>query len=194
MHSIDLSVFLFINDSVGRYGVLDTYMVLLTNQVVQFFLIAISVYVIVVAPLRALGVREMLRSMKIGVIYTVAIAVTGAVVHLLKHTIAAPRPFMVLRDISVLAPYQEGYSFPSMHTALTTAVATILWCYYPRIGKPFAIIAALVGFSRVYVGVHYPIDVVVGALIGIAMAGLVYIGFSSDITPQPRVDLRPKKS
>ncbi len=194
MHSIDLSVFLFINDSVGRYGVLDTYMLLLTNEVVQFLLIAISIYVIIVAPLRALGVREMLRSMKIGAIYTVAVAVTGTVVHLLKYTIAAPRPFVVLSDITVLAPYQEGYSFPSMHAALTTAVATILWCYYPRIGKPFAVIAVLIGFSRIYVGVHYPVDVLVGALLGIALAGLVYIGCSLDIRPQTRVDLRSKKS
>lgn len=193
MPSINMSLFLFINDSVGRYGILDTYMLLLTNQVVHVVLLGISLYVLVGAPLRARGVGEMLRSMKIGLQYTLALATTAIVVHLLKHVVATPRPFVALGDIRVLAPYQEGFSFPSMHAALVSTVATILWYYYPRIGKPFSVVALLVGFSRIYVGVHYPIDVFVGILLGIALAGLICIGFSSDITPRYRVDLRPKK-
>jgi len=83
----------------------------------------------------------------------------------IKHIFATPRPAMELRKIT-----QEGYSFPSGHAQGNTS----FWGYLAvQVKKRWAYITAvllfcLVAFSRVYLGVHFPIDIIVGILIGIA--------------------------
>ena len=63
-----------------------------------------------------------------------------------------------------------GYSFPSTHTALSFAAASVIGMTLgKRFGMPAVILAVLIGFSRLYLGVHYPSDVIVGAALGIAI-------------------------
>jgi undecaprenyl-diphosphatase len=70
----------------------------------------------------------------------------------------------------------HGTSFPSSHTAVTLAVVIAL---VPFLARPLAAVAiayaVLVGWSRVYLGVHYPLDVLAGAGIGIAVGGVVLL-------------------
>lgn len=96
------------------------------------------------------------------------IAVNG-----IKAIVRAPRPFIVHPDlVSGRLETATGYSFPSGHTAGAAS-------FYPAIGRAFRstkllagalILALLIGFSRMYLAVHWPVDVLVGYLIGAAAA------------------------
>lgn len=78
-----------------------------------------------------------------------------------------PRPASVLPDVHVLGPLLQYRSFPSGHTGAAFAVAIVLAHHYPRYKWIFYSLAVLVGYSRMYVGAHFPVDVTVGALLGV---------------------------
>lgn len=91
---------------------------------------------------------------------------------LIKNLAARPRPFTHMPDISLLIPPPRDYSFPSGHSFASFASATVL---AKRIKKtaPYVIaLAVLVAFSRLYLYVHFPSDVLCGSALGIA-AGLI---------------------
>ena len=87
-----------------------------------------------------------------------------------------PRPYQVVADAVLRQPPAHGTSFPSSHTAVTVAVVIALVPFLPRALAWVAIAyAVLVGWSRVYLGVHYPLDVLAGAGIGMAVGGAVLL-------------------
>jgi undecaprenyl-diphosphatase len=72
-----------------------------------------------------------------------------------------------------LGPASSTHSFPSGHTATSFACATVLSAFAPRCRVPFFVLAALIGFSRVYNAMHYPTDVLAGAVLGVLTALLL---------------------
>ena len=93
-----------------------------------------------------------------------------------------PRPYQVVADAVLRQPPAHGTSFPSSHTAVTVAVVIALVPFLPRALAWVAIAyAVLVGWSRVYLGVHYPLDVLAGA--GIGMAAVSYTHLTLPTTP-----------
>ena len=81
--------------------------------------------------------------------------------------IARSRPYDCIRGLIPLITPPTDYSFPSGHTAASFAVGVLLFRKLPkRYGIPALVLAALIGFSRLYLGVHYPSDVLAGALLG----------------------------
>ncbi len=87
----------------------------------------------------------------------------------LKHWVERVRPCFVLADVRLLLPHQaRSPSFPSSHAANSFAAAVVLFHAGRRLGLAGLAIAALIAFSRVYVGVHYPSDVLAGAALGAA--------------------------
>jgi undecaprenyl-diphosphatase len=84
-----------------------------------------------------------------------------------------PRPYEVLADAVLRQQPARGTSFPSSHTAVAVAVVIAMLPFVPRPMQVAAIVfAVLVGWSRIYLGVHYPLDVLGGSGIGLAVGGL----------------------
>lgn len=92
--------------------------------------------------------------------------------NVIKVVAAEPRPCRSITRLATLAacPAPDDYAFPSNHAVIAAAAAVALWLAWRRIGVLAAVLALLMGFSRVYVGVHYPHDVAAGFLIGVLAA------------------------
>jgi undecaprenyl-diphosphatase len=96
--------------------------------------------------------------------------ITNLVVTALKHATSRDRPPTVVLDPKPLMDIPGSSSFPSGHAATSFACAYVLARAAPRFAWPLFALAALIAFSRSYVGVHYPLDVLAGSLLGIAVA------------------------
>ncbi len=127
---------------------------------------------------------------KVALLGLAALLVANVAVYFLKFIVAEPRPFNVLPHVDLLVSESEIYSFPSGHSASSFAVMMVIGLKYRlhikgkayRLLYPLLAFAALIAFSRVYIGVHYPLDVVFGAIVGILSAILViYIGWDETI-------------
>ncbi|MER7716214.1 phosphatase PAP2 family protein [Streptomyces flaveolus] len=102
-----------------------------------------------------------------------AVAVTSAAANLLgKRLVRRPRPDREAARVTVdrYVPMPTSASFPSGHTASAVAFATAVGVVLPAAAAPLGALATAVGYSRVHTGVHYPGDVVAGAVLGIAGA------------------------
>jgi len=93
---------------------------------------------------------------------------------ILKNFVARPRPFEMLTQLQALIKKPTDFSFPSGHTASSFAVAgAIYFLGNKNWGIGAFILAGAIGFSRLYLGVHYPSDVICGGMVGIFTSLLV---------------------
>ncbi len=103
-----------------------------------------------------------------------AAGLAAGVTALLKELFDRVRPALADPGIEALVATPDSPSFPSGHTSTAFAAAIAVGSFYPRLRWPLLGLAALVGLSRIYLGVHYGLDVLAGAVLGIAL-GLVIV-------------------
>jgi undecaprenyl-diphosphatase len=104
----------------------------------------------------------------------VAVLIGSLVVQAIKFGVARPRPLREFAawleagtiHINVIGPSLRHRSFPSGHTQVMASVSMYLFCLYPRQWYWWGASLFLVGLSRIYVGMHFPLDVLAGALLG----------------------------
>ena len=166
LDQIDRSILYIINDTLAN-PIFDLFFTTITNE----HLWAIPVLI----GLLALIVRGGRRGQIAAVLVLITASATDAtVVQIIKPAIARLRPSHALGDtINLLVPKGGRYGFVSAHAANIFAATTVLSYFYKQWKKPLLFLAFSVALSRVYVGVHYPGDVLFGGLFGYGMAWLV---------------------
>lgn len=164
-YAIDSTAFRIINDGMAN-PVFDVVMPIVTE--VKYFYVP---YILLFAFLIWKGgTRGRWCALLLALTVLVADPLSSRVI---KEEVMRIRPCSALTDVRLLVPCGAGKSFPSSHAVNNFAAAVIIGYFFRRT-LPYALtITAVIAFSRVYVGVHYPGDVLGGAVIGAALAGLV---------------------
>lgn len=116
------------------------------------------------------------KTRRVGVLALVSLLFSALIDNvILKNVVARTRPYDVIEGLTSLVGAQKDYSFPSGHTSSAFAAAGVMFRGLPKkFGIPILVFACLMGLSRLYVGVHYPSDVLGGALIGTGIALFTY--------------------
>lgn len=115
---------------------------------------------------------------KIGILILVSIALCGLFGEgILKNLVKRPRPFVNIPEINVLINKPHSYSFPSGHSSLAFAAATIIFHFKRKFGIGAIMVAIAFAFSRTYLFVHFPSDVLGGAILGISSALIVILTY-----------------
>jgi len=184
-YSIDLAIFYFFNQTIST-GFLDKFFSVITS--VNNWYIA---YLILIGILFFKG-RKRGKLAVIGIILLIIVTdQTGY--KLLKELFERARPCNVLSDVITPLGCTGSYSFPSNHALNNFAAATFFARLYPGYRLILFISAFLVALSRVYLGLHYPSDIIAGAAVGILFGFIFATGvlkienrfFPTKISPNP---------
>jgi len=171
LKNIDIKMLNMINKKF-HYRILDKIMPLVTalgNGGIVWF--AISIYLIGSENNRTEGY------MVLASIVIAAIIGEGIIKHLIKRT----RPFVNMLECKLLISKPITYSFPSGHTASSFAAAGIFAAYGSKYSILMLILASLIAFSRIYLSVHYPTDVLMGIILGLICSRIAILLFHSKI-------------
>ncbi len=161
----DTSIFYFINHTLQN-PFFDLIMPIITE---------IKIWLI---PLICIGIVLILRGGTKGrIVAILAIIILfltdQSTAHILKPLFARPRPGNTLLNIHLIGPVLSSFSFPSCHAANVSGIAILFSAFYKRWRPLFLVITLLVSFSRIYIGVHYPSDIIGGWICGIFWATLI---------------------
>ena len=111
------------------------------------------------------------KTRKCGIAISLALLAELAICNgILKNLVARPRPYTLYPDITLYVPQLDSYSFPSGHAASSFAAAVALFQFYKKPGIVAITLATLIAFSRVYLFMHWPTDVLVGVFFGTLLA------------------------
>ena len=164
---LDQKVFYFLNRRI-KNRLFDWIMPIITNE--RYYRIP---FLVLLIGLLFFG-NQTVRIVLILVLTTITVA--DQLCNFIKRKTGRKRPGFTLPDINQLVKAGQ-LSFPSNHSANNLGTAVVITMFAPHIGVWFLVGAFVIGFSRVYCGVHYPLDVLTGFLVGTLVAVLVCFGY-----------------
>lgn len=168
--SYGMNIYLFekINNLAGQNPWLDGFMVFSAEWLGYFLIVGVV--------LCFFKNREKYKNMLL-VSLGSAIVARFIFVEVIRYFYYNPRPFTVLENINVLLNHEISSSFPSGHATFYFALAAGVCLYNKKAGYAYFALAGLMGFARVFVSVHWPLDIIAGAMLGI-LVSLLFRGLN----------------
>lgn len=121
----------------------------------------------------------------LAVLLMAGLTITYYVVSSVKWAVGRPRPFILMPDAHLFAA-EHSFSFPSNHAATAFMAATITSGFFGSWRKGLFFVAALIGYSRVYLGVHFLSDVIAGSVVGILIGcAVLHVGKATGLVEFP---------
>jgi len=155
--NLDANILLFLQEH-ARTPILTEFLQFYTNLGNAGFLAILTCVLLLAIP----------KMRKIGLAASISLLAEFILVNLiLKNAVARARPYEIIEGLTCITKLATDFSFPSGHTGSCFAVAVVLFLELPkRYGITALFLAVLMAYSRLYVGVHYPTDVLAALLIG----------------------------
>lgn len=182
MATTDEKLFLWINGFVGQYSYLDNAIALVASD----YLVPVSLTLSLIGLWFIGGDPDTRKRHQVGLFMSLtSMALSNLVVSLINIAYYKPRPFDNAElDVSLLFYQPTDSSFPANSIAASMGIAATVWTINRFIGSIMLLIVSLYAFSRIYVGIHYPFDIVAGVAIGGVMT-LIVVRLRILIEPLP---------
>lgn len=162
---IDVYILEFVNRKI-RCKALDGVMSYITFLGSSAFC---AIFVIITFLLRDKGTKNL------GILTALSIITSGGITYIIKRLKNRIRPYIKIPTLVIKKIGVDDYSFPSGHTTAAFSVGVSIALSFSSLAVISIVIASLVGFSRIYLGVHYPTDVGAGAVVGTLSALCMYV-------------------
>jgi undecaprenyl-diphosphatase len=171
MEDINTQVFLWLNSNVGRFPLFDSFIKLAVSD----YLLPVLYSVVLLGLWLGSAQRPDRDKIQSSVLVAaVAIGITSLEVMLINNYYFAPRPFSQ-HEVNLLFYTPTDPSFPANPVAIAFAITGSVWMSNRHLGFLLSIGSTVFAFSRVYAGVFYPVDVIVGAFLGLVTARLLWV-------------------
>jgi len=162
---LDSYLFNFINQSAGKWAWLDYIAMFFAKYFEYFLLLALLLFLVV----NFKKYWHMAAEAVVAAVFTRFI-----LAEIIRWLWFRPRPFIVENFIPLIDQSPKESSFPSGHASFYFALSTIVYCYNKKAGTIFYIASFLIVISRVFVGIHWPSDILAGAVLGVLVGWLGY--------------------
>ena len=178
---MDLNFFNFIHGLAGKWQFFDWFGIFLANYLGYLLILAVLILI-----LKQIGWQRKIYFFSF--ISLSLILSRGIIAEAIKFFAARPRPFSILNFQPLIDANGVNTSMPSGHAAFYFALATAIFFLNKKMGLYFGGAAILMGIARIFVGVHWPTDILTGAAVGIASAFIIKYAISAYniiVTKQP---------
>ncbi|PFI79105.1 undecaprenyl-diphosphatase [Bacillus cereus] len=165
--SIDNEMFYYINEYVKKSFITDKIMIFLAEYAQFIFPLLLTV----------LWLTNKRKSRIVTLQTTLAFGCSFILIKIIKVFSYRDRPFVSHLDINQLVEHSINSSFPSNHATSAFVIATTIFLFYKRLGIVCLSLSFGIAFSRIWVGVHYPLDVIAGIIFGISISVLFHFIF-----------------
>lgn len=155
MKALDFRLFQLVNQFAGRWHALDRMMVPLSKYG-PVLLVLLLVYI---------WFTSENEGKQAVILASISVAAAMLIAMAIGHIYFRPRPFAT-HNVHLLVSKSPDASFPSDHATFSFAIASMVWFWNKRYGVVAVLLGALIAVSRVFVGTHYPFDVIGGAVVG----------------------------
>lgn len=163
LEKFNLSGFRWLNDLAGHNVWLDRFMVFAADKMGYVLILFVLV----------LFWKKRYFKKALFVSYGSAIVARFVFVSIIRYLFYSPRPFLILENVNRLMNHEFESSFPSGHASFYFALATGVYFYNKKAGFIFLLLAGLMGLARIFVSVHWPLDIVAGAALGVITAYII---------------------
>jgi len=164
---LDNKMFYAINEYVNKNLLIDNIMIFLAEFAQYIFPLFLMI----------LWIANKENSRIVVLQITIAFGCTFILLKIIKFFSYRNRPFVSNFDVNQLVEHSINSSFPSNHATSAFVIAVTVCLFYKQLGKVCLLIAFGIAFSRIWVGVHYPLDVIAGIILGTLISILFHLPF-----------------